>query len=219
MILHAAAWEATAGKFGWMIMTQTGARAVGTGPYGFFGGLLACGWVHGLVGAALVALATWHGVSSTPSALMQQSRLEMGPIESWWRVRLPLASAMVDRVAIGDRRAGRHRNDGRRFVRLSNSGRRVLSVLRRRSVDPIGLDDLLSAAGDRRRRIDLAVCDASQAGDDSARSASRTIRCRPTVPKMGIAADGRRDHCRCGDRGGSGVGTDRQTWARSDGRE
>ncbi len=31
MILHAAAWEATAGKFGWMIMTQTGARAVGTG--------------------------------------------------------------------------------------------------------------------------------------------------------------------------------------------
>jgi iron(III) transport system permease protein len=92
MVLHAAAWEATAGKFGWMIMTQTGARAVGTGPYGFFGGLFACGWVHGLVGAALVALATWYGVRSTPSALIQQSRLEMGPIEAWWRVRLPLAS-------------------------------------------------------------------------------------------------------------------------------
>ncbi len=92
MILHAAAWEATAGKFGWMIMTQTGARAVGTGSYGFFGGLLACGWVHGLVGAAWVAVATCHGVRSTPSALIQQSRLEMGPIESWWRIRLPLAS-------------------------------------------------------------------------------------------------------------------------------
>ena len=36
MILQAAAWEATAGKFGWMIMTQTGARAEGLSDYGFF---------------------------------------------------------------------------------------------------------------------------------------------------------------------------------------
>ena len=30
LILHAAAWEATAGKFGWMIMTQTGASTLST---------------------------------------------------------------------------------------------------------------------------------------------------------------------------------------------
>lgn len=92
LILHAAAWEATAGKFGWMIMTQTGAQAAGSGPFGFFGGLLACGWVHGLVGAALVALATSYGAGNAPAVLIQQSRLEMGPIEAWWRIRLPLAS-------------------------------------------------------------------------------------------------------------------------------
>lgn len=91
MILHAAAWESTVGKFGWMMITQSGARAIGTGPYGFFGGLVACSWVHGLVGASLVALATWHGVRNTPSVLIQQSRLELGVIAAWWRVRLPIA--------------------------------------------------------------------------------------------------------------------------------
>jgi iron(III) transport system permease protein len=91
MILHAAAWEATAGKFGWMIMTQTGSRADGTAPYGFFAGLLACGWIHGLVGGALVALATWYGVRRVGSDLIEQSRLELGPIATWWRVRLPIA--------------------------------------------------------------------------------------------------------------------------------
>jgi iron(III) transport system permease protein len=91
MILHAAAWEATAGKFGWMIMTQTGSRADGSAPYGFFAGLLACGWIHGLVGGAFVALATWHGVRRVESEVIQQSRLELGPIATWWRVRLPIA--------------------------------------------------------------------------------------------------------------------------------
>ncbi len=92
MILHAAAWEATAGKFGWMIMTQTGSRADGSGAYGFFAGLLACGWIHGLIGGAMVALATWYGVRRTPLTVIHQSRLELGPIEAWWRVRLPIAS-------------------------------------------------------------------------------------------------------------------------------
>lgn len=91
MILHAAAWEATAGKFGWMIMTQTGSRADGTAPYGFFAGLIACGWIHGLVGGALVALATWHGVNRVAAEVIAQSRLERGPVATWWRVQLPIA--------------------------------------------------------------------------------------------------------------------------------
>ena len=92
MILQAAAWEATAGKFGWMIMTQTGARAEGLSDYGFFRGLIACGWIHGLMGAALVALATWYGVDRVPRNIRQRARLDFGPIEAWWRVQLPLAS-------------------------------------------------------------------------------------------------------------------------------
>lgn len=92
LILHATAWEATAGKFGWMIMTQTGTRADAAAPYGFFAGLVACGWIHGLVGGALVTLATWYGVHRIGSDVIQQSRLELGPLATWWRVRLPIAS-------------------------------------------------------------------------------------------------------------------------------
>lgn len=92
MILQAAAWEATAGKFGWMIMTQTGARAEGLSDYGFFRGLIACGWIHGLMGTALVALATWYGVDRVPRDIRQRARLDFGPIQAWWRVQLPLAS-------------------------------------------------------------------------------------------------------------------------------
>jgi iron(III) transport system permease protein len=92
LILHAAAWEATAGKFGWMIMTQTGSRADGTGSFGFFTGLVACAWIHGLFGAAIVALATWFAVRQTPAEVIQQSRLEIGPLATWWRIRLPLAA-------------------------------------------------------------------------------------------------------------------------------
>ena len=91
MILQAAAWEATAGKFGWMIMTQTGARAEGLSDYGFFRGLIACGWIHGLAGAALVALATWYGVNRVPDHVRQKARMDLGPVQTWWRVQLPLA--------------------------------------------------------------------------------------------------------------------------------
>ncbi|QDT10057.1 hypothetical protein [Planctomycetes bacterium K23_9] len=94
MILHAAAWEATAGKFGWLPLTQVGASQTGS-PYGGLGGvfrgLVACGWIHGLFGGSLVALATWHGTRKVPGAIILQSRLELGPLGSWWRVRLPLA--------------------------------------------------------------------------------------------------------------------------------
>ena len=91
LILHAAAWEASAGKFGWMIMTQTGSRADGTAGYGFFSGLVACGWIHGMVGAAMVSLFTWYGILQVPAAVRAQSRLELGPLAAWWRVQFPIA--------------------------------------------------------------------------------------------------------------------------------
>ena len=99
MILHAAAWEATAGKFGWLVLTQTGARGPGdagyTGLGGVFGGLVASGWIHGMFSSVVVALATWHAVKHTPRSAIQQSELEMGPVRSWWRVRLPIAFPWV----------------------------------------------------------------------------------------------------------------------------
>ncbi len=95
MILHAAAWEATAGKFGWLPLTQTGNRASGIGAFGAFGGLTACGWIHGLVGSAIVALATWMGVRRVPAAVIAQSQLEVGPVACWWKVRLPIALPWV----------------------------------------------------------------------------------------------------------------------------
>ncbi len=90
MILHAAAWEATAGKFGWLPLTQTGSRGY-QGLAGMFGGLLACGWIHALASTALVALATWYGVRRIPLSLTEQSQLEMSPWQAWWKIRFPLA--------------------------------------------------------------------------------------------------------------------------------
>lgn len=86
LILHAAAWEATAGKFGWLPLTQTGSRS-----FGAFGGLVAAGWIHGLVGTAIVALATWYGTGAAPRSVLEQSRLDTGPVGAWWRLRLPMA--------------------------------------------------------------------------------------------------------------------------------
>lgn len=92
LVLHAGAWESTAGKFGWLMLTQTGARAAGTSQYGIFSGLIAAGWIHGLYGGAIVTLTTWHGVRKTPPALIQQSRMDLSPLAAWWRVRLPIAA-------------------------------------------------------------------------------------------------------------------------------
>ena len=91
LILHAAAWESTAGKFGWMPLTQTGSRASGVTAYGAFGGLIACGLIHGLFGAGLVTLATWHGVRMVPPRVVDQTELDQSAATGWWFVRLPLA--------------------------------------------------------------------------------------------------------------------------------
>lgn len=94
MILHAAAWEATAGKFGWLTFSQTAARTY-TGLAGQYGGMVAAVWIHGLLGAALVCLATWFGTTRISPDVLDQGRLDGGPFWTWWRVRLPIASPWV----------------------------------------------------------------------------------------------------------------------------
>ena len=101
MILHAAAWESTAGKFGWLPLTQTGSRATAIGAFGAFGGLTACGWIHGLVGAAIVALATWHGAQRVPCSVIAHGSLDATPTTIWWRIRLPLAMPWIVSGVIG----------------------------------------------------------------------------------------------------------------------
>lgn len=92
MILHATAWEAAAGKFGWMSMTQTGSRSY-TGLAGQYSGMVACVWVHGMFGAAMVCIAATAGVRQIPMQYLQQARLEMSDARSWWTVQIPLAAS------------------------------------------------------------------------------------------------------------------------------
>ena len=92
LVLHAAAWEATAGKFGFTMLTQTGSPVLSGDRYGMFSGMVATSWIHGIHGAALVALATSLGVARCPASVIDQARLDLGPIARWWRIRLPVAS-------------------------------------------------------------------------------------------------------------------------------
>ncbi|QEF97359.1 hypothetical protein Mal15_13990 [Stieleria maiorica] len=94
MILHAAAWEATAGKFGWLTFSQTAARTY-TGLAGRYSGLVACVWIHGLLGAAVVSLATWFATVRIAPEVIDQSRLDGGRTWTWWRIRLPIAAPWV----------------------------------------------------------------------------------------------------------------------------
>lgn len=97
MVLHAAAWESAAGKFGWLALTQTGARRGAGYDFGglwsvdLFSGLVAPVWIHGVHGIAIVALAVWFGAGRMPSAAARQSRLDAGVAGGWWRIRLPHA--------------------------------------------------------------------------------------------------------------------------------
>ena len=95
LVLHAAAWEATAGKFGWWTMTQSGARTNDYGVYGLFSGLLASGWIHGVYGASIVALATWYGAGQVSREVIEQARLDFSPIARWWMVELRIAAPWV----------------------------------------------------------------------------------------------------------------------------
>jgi iron(III) transport system permease protein len=89
LILLAAAWESTAGKFGWLVTTMTG------------GNLGWVGWIHGMHGVALVSLATvWATRRISPLAI-QQASLDFSPTQSWWRVKLPIAMPWIVASAIG----------------------------------------------------------------------------------------------------------------------
>ncbi|WP_436716655.1 hypothetical protein U8335_04505 [Roseiconus lacunae] len=90
MVMHAAAWESTAGKFGWMSLTQTSARTY-SGFAGRYSGMFACVWIHGLFGTAIVALATLYGTARIERAVIDLARCDGGPVWGWWRVRLPIA--------------------------------------------------------------------------------------------------------------------------------
>ncbi|WDQ18120.1 amino acid ABC transporter permease [Rhodopirellula sp. P2] len=79
LILLAAAWESTAGKFGWLVTTMTG------------GNLGWVGWIHGMHGVALVSLATVWATRRISPVAIQQASLDFSPNQSWWRVRLPIA--------------------------------------------------------------------------------------------------------------------------------
>ncbi|TWU38749.1 hypothetical protein Q31b_38270 [Novipirellula aureliae] len=86
LILHAAIWESTAGKFGWLSLTGSGARS-----FEAFHGLVASGWIHAMVGSAIVTLATWCGTQSQSRAVIENSLLDASPLRAWWTIRLPLA--------------------------------------------------------------------------------------------------------------------------------
>lgn len=83
LILHAAAWESTAGQFGWLVKTITG------------GNLLWVGWIHGVHGAAIVAAVTYWSTRTIPSRVLRHARLDFSPVGCWWRVRLPIAVPWV----------------------------------------------------------------------------------------------------------------------------
>ncbi len=85
MYVHAAAWEATAGKYGWIPLMQTSANRF------WFRGLVAASWIHGVSGAAWVALATLWGLTRVPAALLQQAALETGPWRRLWHIAVPYA--------------------------------------------------------------------------------------------------------------------------------
>lgn len=94
LVLHATAWEAAAGKFGWVSLTQASARTF-TGLAGRYSGMVASVWIHGLYSASLVALATWLSSRRTPSSVIDQALLEMSWQRMWWKVRLPLARQWI----------------------------------------------------------------------------------------------------------------------------
>ncbi|WP_168565737.1 ABC transporter permease [Crateriforma spongiae] len=96
LVLHAAAWESAAGKFGWWTLTQTGSRR-----FGQFSGLIACSIVHGIHGSAAVALATWIGLRRIPGVLLESSRLDTGPLKRAFLLLLPMAAPWIATAALG----------------------------------------------------------------------------------------------------------------------
>lgn len=88
LILHAAAWESTAGKFGWWWWTQGGAAR---GMLDSFRNLTATGWIHAVHATALIAAGTTLATHRMDSDAAVSSQLDGGPVWRWWRIGLPAA--------------------------------------------------------------------------------------------------------------------------------
>ena len=100
IILHATAWEATAGKFGFSMLTQTGTRISSGDRFNWFAGGLATAWIHGIHGAGIMMLITLSAIRRIPHAIAQSMRLRFSPSARFWKAELPLvapwlASGMV----------------------------------------------------------------------------------------------------------------------------
>jgi len=89
LYLHAAGWEAAAGKFGWIPLLQTTASRY------WFVGSLATIWIHGVSGAAWVALGTAWGLARLPRPLLEMAALEAGRGAALRAVALPLALPVI----------------------------------------------------------------------------------------------------------------------------
>ncbi|QDS86728.1 Binding-protein-dependent transport system inner membrane component [Rosistilla ulvae] len=83
LFIHAAAWEATLGKFGWLPLSGVTARG------SFFAGLVASSWIHGIAGAAWVALIVGAFLRRGPLPGEEAARLDAGPLRAALRVTLP----------------------------------------------------------------------------------------------------------------------------------
>ena len=98
MILQAAAWESTAGKFGWMIMTQTGARAEGLSGLWFFprsDRLRLDSWTCWELRVGRAGNLVRFG-SSANACSKQKARMDLGPdFKLGGRVQLPLVSPWI----------------------------------------------------------------------------------------------------------------------------
>lgn len=89
LYLHAAAWESAAGKFGILRWTQSAAASQ---P---LSGMSAAIWIHGLSGAAWVAVATGFGLSRLPRQLIESAYLDQGPLRRWTKVFLPAITPWI----------------------------------------------------------------------------------------------------------------------------
>jgi iron(III) transport system permease protein len=88
LYIHAAGWEATAGKFGWLPLVQGGPRF-------WFRGLMAAAWIHGTYGACWIALAVMIAYRSLPRALDDAGRIDAGLVLRDGKVRLPLSAGWI----------------------------------------------------------------------------------------------------------------------------
>ena len=87
LILHAAAWETTLGRFGIFSGERLGGWLRGDGR------LLWVAWVHSSQGGAIVALAALNVRRRVGATIGSPARLDASPIDRWLRVWLPVAGA------------------------------------------------------------------------------------------------------------------------------